>query len=321
MALSTSPMFCATAPELSVAFSSSPATASVVSLAFGPSSHSIFKAASPFFAAPIWSATTATASSSRTICRTPLTAFAAASSTRFTRPPNTGDCASVAIFTPGGPNVDAIDGRAVDLPCCVQTLGRRADELEILRPLERHVFGDRHAGGVGGKLAICGAFPRRRVQHFTTLRAAGRCIHIPALCRRGDEHGSRGRTGLAQRLPRRAYRAGIAGCLYASQPGITVELFVGRSMLQPHLFQLHLQLFCDQHGDRGIGALAHLDVGHGQGNLPVASNADEGVGRETSGTGGFGFATCERQAQAQQQASARGRSGLQEGASGDAARR
>ena len=38
----------------------------------------------------------------RTICRTPLIVLAAESSTRFTRPPNTGDCASVANFTPGG---------------------------------------------------------------------------------------------------------------------------------------------------------------------------------------------------------------------------
>jgi len=70
------------------------------------------------------------------------------------------------------PSVDAIDGRAVDLRRRVEPLGRRADELEVLRPLERHVFGRRHAGGVGGKFAICGAFPRRRMQHFTALRAA-----------------------------------------------------------------------------------------------------------------------------------------------------
>ena len=59
---------------------SSRATSSVVSVASGPSSHSITRAASPFFAAPMWSATTATQSSSRTICCTPLTAFAAVSS-------------------------------------------------------------------------------------------------------------------------------------------------------------------------------------------------------------------------------------------------
>ena len=99
------------------------------------------------------------------------------------------------------PNVDAIDGRSVDLRRCVQPLGRRADELEILRPLERDAFGDRHAGGIGGKLAVFDASPGRRVQHFTALRAAGRRIDVPALGRRRHEHGSRGRAGLAQRLP------------------------------------------------------------------------------------------------------------------------
>ena len=45
----------------------------------------------------------------------------------------TGDCASVAIFTPGRPDIDAVDGRAVDLRRGVEPLGRRADQLEILR--------------------------------------------------------------------------------------------------------------------------------------------------------------------------------------------
>src|SRR5262249_28107725 len=56
----------------------------------------------PLLRTPISSATTAMASSSRTIWRTPLMAFAAVSSTRFTRPPKTGDCTRFAIFTPGG---------------------------------------------------------------------------------------------------------------------------------------------------------------------------------------------------------------------------
>ena len=91
-------------------------------------------------------------------------------------------------------------------------------------------------------------------------------------------------------------------------------------MLQLHLLQVHLQLFGDQHRDGGIGALAHLDIGHGQDNLPIAFDADEGVGREAIGVGRFGFAVCERQAQAQHQASARGRSGLQEPAPGETVR-
>ena len=168
------------------------------------------------------------------------------------------------------PSVDAVDGRSVDLRRRVEPLGRRADELEILRLLERHVFGHRHAGGVGGKLAIFDASPGRRVKHFAALRAAGRRIDVPALGRRRHQHGSRGRAGLAQRLPRAADRVRVAGCLHAEQR-VGVELFVGRRMLQPHLLQVHLQLFGDQHRDRGVGALAHLDIGHGQDDLPVAA--------------------------------------------------
>ena len=75
-------------------------------------------------------------------------------------------------------------------------------------------------------------------------------------------------------------------------------------MFQPHLLQVHLQLFGDQHRDGGVGALAHLDIGHGQDDLPIAADADEGVGRETVGSGRFGLAAGERQAEAQQQAAA-----------------
>ena len=88
--------------------------------------------------------------------------------------------------------------------------------------------------------------------------------------------------------------------------------FRWRSVFDLHLFQVHLKLFGDQHRDRGIGALSHLDIGHGQDNPPVAYDADEGVGRKTIGIGRFGFAVCERQAEAKHQASARGHSSLQE---------
>ncbi len=158
------------------------------------------------------------------------------------------------------------------------------------------------------------------MKHFTALRAAGRRIDVPTLCRRRHEHGSRDRAGLAQGLPRRAYRVRVASCLHSAYQRVAVELFVGRSVFELHLFEVNLQLFGDQHRDGSIGALAHLDIGHGQDNLPIAFNADESVGREAIGVGRFGFAVCERQAQAQHQASARGRSGLQEAAPGETVR-
>jgi hypothetical protein len=135
----------------------------------------------------------------------------------------------------GQPNVDAIDGRPVDLCRRVETLRRRADELKILRPFEHHPFGDRHVSGVGGKLAIFGGASCQFVKYFPALRTARRRIDIPTLCRRRDEHGSCGCTRLAQGLPRRAYRVRIARRLNPAQQGISVELLIGGRVFDPHL--------------------------------------------------------------------------------------
>ncbi len=68
-------------------------------------------------------------------------------------------------------------------------------------------------------------------------------------------------------------------------------------MLEAHLLQIHLEFFRDQHRDRRVGALAHLDIGHGQDDLAVAVDADEGIRREALGVSCF--ASTERQAQHQ----------------------
>ncbi len=77
---------------------------------------------------------------------------------------------------------------------------------------------------------------------------------------------------------------------------IAVELLVGRRVLQPHLRQIDLQLFGDQHRDRRVGALAHLDIGHGQRRsgrrAPMRMKA---LGAKASAAG-FGLAVGERQA-------------------------
>ncbi len=215
------------------------------------------------------------------------------------------------------PNVDAVDGRSIDLRGRVQTLGRGADELEIRRRLERDILGNRQLRGSGCKSAVLDPATACGVDHLAPLGATGCRFDLPFLGGRRHQHGSRGRTGLAERLPRGADRVRVAGCLHAGQQRISVQLFVRRSMLQPHLFQLHLQLFGDQHRDGGIGALAHLHIGHGQDDLPIGRDADEGVGREAIGAGRLRFAICERQGQAQHQAAARGRSGPQEAAPGE----
>ena len=68
------------------------------------------------------------------------------------------------------PNVDAIDGRSVDLRRRIQPLGWGTDELEIPRSLEHHGFGDRHVGCIGDKIAIFGVSSCRLVKHFAKSR-------------------------------------------------------------------------------------------------------------------------------------------------------
>jgi hypothetical protein len=59
-------------------------------------------------------------------------------------------------------------------------------------------------------------------------------------------------------------------------------------MLDLHLIEADLQFLGQEHGDRGVGALPHLDIGHDQGHTAIARDADEGIGREGPGFGGFG---------------------------------
>ena len=162
--------------------------------------------------------------------------------------------------------------------------------------------------GVGSKLAVFQAPSCRFMDDLALLRAAGFRIHAPALGCSCDQHDPRRRACLAQRLPATAHRVRISGRLHAEQR-IGIEFFVRRRVLQAHLLQVHFELFSDQHRDRGIGALPHLDIGHGQNHLAVAADADEGVRCKVPRS--RRFALAEWQAQAQYQASTK-RSGTGE---------
>ena len=183
---------------------------------------------------------------------------------------------------PRRPNVDAVDGRSVDLARCVQALGRGADELEILRSLERHLLRNGQLCRIAGKSAIFDPARARLVNDLAVLRVTRGRIHLPALCRRSYQHDSGSCAGLAQWLPRRAHRVRVASGLQPAQQGVTVELLVGRSMFQAHLTQGHLQLFRDEHGYGRVGALAHLHIRHDQRHQPVGADSNEGVGRKAA---------------------------------------
>ena len=120
----------------------------------------------------------------------------------------------------GRPSVDAVDRGSIDLRRRVEPLGRRADQLEILRALQRDVR--REPACVAASAASSPYFRRssgRRVDHLAVLRAAGRRVDVPALGRGRDQHRPRGRARLAQRLPRAAHRVRVAGRLHAAAAG------------------------------------------------------------------------------------------------------
>src|SRR6266513_30989 len=73
-------------------------------------------------------------------------------------------------------------------------------------------------------------------------------------------------------------------------------------MFDPDLLKVDFKLLRDQHRDRGVGTLPHLDIRHGQHDLPIGADTDEGVRCKALGTAGP--ALVEWQAHAEHQAAA-----------------
>ena len=80
--------------------------------------------------------------------------------------------------------------------------------------------------------------------------------------------------------------------------------------------QIDFELLGDQHRQRRVGVLAHLDLRHDQRHLPVQPDTNEGIGRKAISRAGGRAPQRWRQAEAQQQAAANGGAGLQEAATG-----
>jgi hypothetical protein len=117
------------------------------------------------------------------------------------------------------------------------------------------------------------------VYYGAVLGAAGRRIDLPALRGRLHQHDARRCARLAERNVHAANRGRGAGHLDADER-IDVDLVVRRRMLDGDLVDVDLQLFGDQHRQRGVGALAHLDHGHHERHLARAIDAQERVRRE-----------------------------------------
>ena len=133
--------------------------------------------------------------------------------------------------------VDAVDRLAVDLVGRVEALQRLADQLEILRILQRRILRRRDSAAarvdqraVAERAAACG------MRDLAVRRRAACRVDLPLLRGRLHQHGARRGAGLAQRRPERADGIGIAGDLDA-EDRIAIELVVRRRVLQLDLLK------------------------------------------------------------------------------------
>ncbi len=207
------------------------------------------------------------------------------------------------------PHVDAEDGRAVGLRHDVDARRRRADQLPLCPALQADGAA-RRGSGDPGKLAIVRRYTRGvaddavldrqlarrllpcergRTEQLGPGRGCGQTQHLPGIgnARRAARHvdaelarhlgdgplhgpGRRrfaARLGVARMEPRHA----------CDEDGhVAVQALVRRGE-ETHAGQRHVELLGDQHGQRGVRALAHLAAVHGQQDAAVGSDLDPAV--------------------------------------------
>src|SRR5207253_3922014 len=148
---------------------------------------------------------------------------------------------------------------------------------EILGVLERRIlrrckFAGRADQGAKPRLPSAADVP-----HLAIGRGATRGVDLPALCRRLNQHGARRGTRLAQRLPERTDGVGVTGDL-DTEDGVAVELVVGWRVFQYDLLVIGIQFLGEDHGDRCVNALTHLNLRHYERRLAGRIDANERVG-------------------------------------------
>jgi hypothetical protein len=185
-------------------------------------------------------------------------------------------------FHVGQHRVDTVDDLAVDFVRGIEPLQRFADQHEIPRVLQRNILWRHLAARRKRQRAIGKPASAPFVHHLAVGgRAAGR-VDLP-LPRGGlNQHGARAGAGGAQRRPPCSNGIGIAGGLN-TEKGIAIELVARRRMLQRQSGKIGVEFLGQNHRDRGIDALPHLDLGHYQCGVPRRIDADEGIGRELAG--------------------------------------
>ena len=156
---------------------------------------------------------------------------------------------------------------------------RFADQSEILRTFERYVLRRSQRTSIDDQWAVAELASAGRVQNLTAERGAGIRIHVPAIRRGTNQQVASARSGLAQRHPERTNRIGVAGDL-DPEDGIAIARLIGRRSFDGYPVPVRVELFRQDHRNRGVDALPHLHLRHDQGHKSIAVDANECVRRK-----------------------------------------
>ncbi len=165
---------------------------------------------------------------------------------------------------------------AVHLEARVEAFRRLASEAPVLRIFELHVRGNRKRRRSLRQRSVGEPPVGRGMNHRPRFSAAARRLDAPRLRRRRNQHGACLRACLAQRLPGRAHTRAAPGALNTEEL-IDVGFVSGRK-LETDLCPIGLELFGQQHRQRGRHPLAHLRAIDDHQHTVVGADAQPRIG-------------------------------------------
>jgi hypothetical protein len=172
-------------------------------------------------------------------------------------------------------HVDGVDRRAYNLVGHIEAALRRADQFPVFRFLQLDLRGRRHRGGRLRDAAERDGAASGEMGDDAARGGAFRARHVPPRSRRCEQHLARRGAGAPQIVLRG--RDGAAGAGRHVAPGaVAAEVLARRHELGLHLAPVAFELFGDQHGQCGEGALAHLGAGDADDHGVVGLDHDPG---------------------------------------------
>ena len=191
----------------------------------------------------------------------------------------------------GQPRVDCITLLPTGLRLARQQRGRLADQLEVLRVLQRHVLGNRLLHRGIGEFAIAGT-PAARADDEAFVRVKRGHVRLPPLGRRGQEHRAGAGAQLTVLRVRVLDAVGAASEVHAHRR-IDVAR-VGAAERALHLAPIGVELLRRNDRQARLDALTHVHAVDRDGHGPVLTDGNEAVGLLRRLQAGRGRCRCLR---------------------------